>query len=481
MRVVNRLWVQLTLAYALVILVAVGAMAFVAQLTTAARFRQYVMHSEMMVPGSLVEQLAVHYGDAGNWEGVEQVLGEGIRFGHSMLTGGRYYRRYYPGVRGRLEAVLADEYGKVVFDSGGGPTRARLSEREKAGGLPITESDGEEVIGYLLVAPPRPEALGPLEQRLLDRLQQMLVGGAGLAVGLGLIVSIVVTRGITAPLRRLADATRAVAAGDFAQRLEERGSTEVAQVTHDFNEMTAALQKAEELRQNLVADVAHELRTPLSVIQGNLRAILDDVYPLEKGEVARLYDETRLLSRLVDDLRELAQVEAGLLRLDLRDTDVGDLVQRTVANYVPAAEAKSIELSVGVAGDLPPLKADPDRLVQVLRNLLTNALRHAPEGGQVAVSASVADDTSGSAVEIAVADNGSGISPEDLPHMFDRFWRAYRSHSRESGGTGLGLAIARSLVEAHGGHIWVDSRPGEGARFAFRLPIAPVESNRRIG
>ena len=477
MRVVNRLWVQLTLAYALVILVAVGAMAFLAQRTTATRFRQYVMHSEMMVPGSMVEQLSAHFRETGSWDGAEQLLRGEIGLGHPMLARGRYY----PGFRGRLEAVLADEDGKVVFDTGGGPARAQLSSREQAGGLPITESDSERVIGYLLVAAPRPEALGPLERRLLDRLQEMLLGGAGLAVGLGLIVSIIVTRGITAPLRRLADATRAVAAGDFAQRVEERGSTEVAQVTHDFNEMTAALEKAEELRQNLVADVAHELRTPLSVLQGNLRAILDDVYPLEKGEVARLYDETRLLGRLVDDLRELSQAEAGLLRLDLRDTDVGDLVQRTVANFLPAAEARSIELTVGVADDLPSIKADPDRLVQVLRNLLTNALRHTPEGGQVAVSAGIADDAAGSAVEIAVEDNGSGIAQEDLPHMFDRFWRAYRSHSRESGGTGLGLAIARSLVEAHGGRIWVDSTPREGARFAFRLPIVPDDPNRRIG
>lgn len=477
MRLMNRLWVQLTLAYALVILVAVGAMAFLVQRATASRFGQYVMHSEMMVPGSVVEQLAAHYGEHGNWAGVEQLLDGGIRFGHPMPGRGRYY----PGVRGRLEAVLADADGKVVFDSGGKPTSARLSFGEQARGLPITNDNGERVIGYLLVAPPRRDALGPLERQLLERLQGVLLVGAGVAVGLGVIASIVISRGISAPLRRLADATRAVASGDFSQRVEVQGTTEVAQVTRDFNEMTAALQKAEELRQDLVADVAHELRTPLSVVQGNLRAILDDVYPLEKSEVARLYDETRLLSRLVDDLRELAEADAGLLRLDLRPTDVGQLLRSTVANFAPAAESRSVRLVEDIPEDLPRIQADPDRLAQVLRNLLTNALRHTQEGGRVSVSAVAPEGTSEGAVEVAVEDDGTGIAPEDLPHVFDRFWRADRSRSRESGGTGLGLSIARSLVEAHGGRIWVESVPGEGARFAFRLPAAPAELNRTNG
>jgi two-component system OmpR family sensor kinase len=236
-----------------------------------------------------------------------------------------------------------------------------------------------------------------------------------------------------------------------------------------FNEMTSALEEGERLRQNLVADVAHELRTPLSVLQGNLRALLDDVYPLEKAEIAGLYDETRLLSRLVDDLRELAQAEAGQLSFNLRPTDVGDVLRTTVTNFEPAAEAKAIGLMVKVADKLPPATSDPDRLAQVLRNLLTNALRHTPEGGQVTVSAT----TAGDAVEIAVADNGEGIAPEDLPHVFDRFYRGDRSRSRAEGSAGLGLAIVRAIVEAHGGQVRAASDgPGQGSTFRFTLPVA---------
>jgi two-component system OmpR family sensor kinase/two-component system sensor histidine kinase BaeS len=254
--------------------------------------------------------------------------------------------------------------------------------------------------------------------------------------------------------------------------------------------MAADPEKAEELRRNLLADVAYELRTPLSVLQGNLRAILDGVYPLEQAEIAALYDETRLLSRLVDDLHELAQAEAGQLHLDLRPTDVVEVVQTTLANLAVAAEAKGVRLTTDLAHGLPPVLGDPDRLAQIMRNLLSNALRHTTEGGQIIVSATYNGrcEFNGAAVRIVVADTGEGIPPDDLPHVFDRFWRADRSRARQtvgpsispqawdgasSGrGSGLGLAIARHLVQAHGGQMGVESEMGQGSRFWFTLPVA---------
>ena len=459
----NKLWVRLTLSFTLVILVAVGAIALLINQTTGTEFRQYITHSGMMASGSGMEQLAAYYQRESSWEGVEDLLGQGVLLGRSI-------GRPFPGmVRGRLDAVLADAGGKVVFDSAGKDTGKRLSSRERDKALPITEAGGEQVIGYLLIALPHPETLGALEQSFLKRLQNVLVVGAALAVGLGLVVSTILSRSLTAPLQRLAAAARAVASGDLSRQVEVQGSAEVAEVSYAFNEMTAALEEGEKLRQDLMADVAHELRTPLSVLQGNLRAILDDVYPLEKAEIARLYDETRLLSRLVNDLRELAQAEAGQLSFNLQATDIAGVLRATVINFEPAAESKGIHLSAKVAGDLPPVLADPDRLAQVLRNLLTNALRHTPEGRQVTVSAA----TAGDAVEIAVTDSGEGIAPEDLPRVFDRFWRADRSRSRAEGGAGLGLVIVRAIVEAHGGQVSAASDgPGQGSTFRFTLPIA---------
>jgi two-component system OmpR family sensor kinase/two-component system sensor histidine kinase BaeS len=245
-------------------------------------------------------------------------------------------------------------------------------------------------------------------------------------------------------------------------------------VSQAFNEMTAALKETETLRQNMVADVAHELRTPLSVLQGNLWAILNDTYPLEKAEIARLYDETRLLSRLVEDLRELALADAGQLDLNMQPVDVGQIIRHTVDNFALVADAQEVHLSAQLPEALPPVQADPDRVAQVLRNLLVNALRHTPAGGRVNVSVTATDD----ALEIAVADTGEGIAPEHVAHVFERFWRTDPARTRATegemgSGTGLGLAVAQSLVEAQGGRIWVESTMSEGTVFRFTLPLAP--------
>jgi signal transduction histidine kinase len=242
----------------------------------------------------------------------------------------------------------------------------------------------------------------------------------------------------------------------------------VKEVAQAFNEMAAALEGAETLRRNLLADVAHELRTPLSVLQGNLRAILDDVYALDKAEVARLYDETRLLSRLVNDLHALAQAEAGQLALNRQPTQLAELVQSTATAFGAAADAKGVSLNWQIPADLPPVMADPARLTQVLHNLLDNALRHTPAGGSIALRAGCDDGD----VWLAVQDSGEGISPQDLPHVFDRFYRADLARSRATGGAGLGLAIVRAIVEAHGGGVSAASpgEPGQGSTFTLRLP-----------
>jgi two-component system OmpR family sensor kinase len=261
-----------------------------------------------------------------------------------------------------------------------------------------------------------------------------------------------------------------VAHSDFSHRVQVGGSTEVAEVSQAFNEMSAALEQADELRKNLMADVAHELRTPLSVLQGNLQAILDDVYPLEKAEISRLYDQTRLLSRLVEDLRELALADAGKLHMNLQPTAVGQVLHGTSDHWALAAEQSGVHLAVQTA-DLPLVEADPDRVAQVLNNLLANALRHTPSGGSITVTASATAE----GVRVAVADTGEGIAPEALPHIFDRFWRADRSRSHGehwTGGSGLGLSIAQSLVRAQGGRIGAESTLGKGSTFHFTLPLS---------
>jgi signal transduction histidine kinase len=297
--------------------------------------------------------------------------------------------------------------------------------------------------------------------------QNLLLAGL-LASVIGAILGLLVSRTLTRPLNRLVAAARAIAAKDLTHRVVPGGTVEVANVAHAFNDMASSLQKSEELRRNLVADVAHELRTPLSVMQGSLTAQLDGVFPLDLAETAKLYDETRLLSRLVDDLRELAQAEAGQLQLNIGTIDLKDVITATASAFNGAASEKQVNLIVEIANDLPQVKADSERVTQVLRVLLTNALRHTAADGRVAIAAVAASDR----VEVSVQDTGEGIAPADLPYVFDRFWRGDKARARETGGSGLGLAIAKQLIEAQGGSIGVESQAGKGSRFWFMLPIA---------
>jgi two-component system OmpR family sensor kinase len=465
----NRLWMRLTLAFVLVTLVGVSTVALLANLSASTQFRRYLVHNQMMGQGNLADDLAAYYESQGNWNGVEDIF---RAMGGPMQPGRRGMGPMY---RGGMLTLLADGQGLIIYDSQGQRTGENLSRSEQNLAIPIQAAG--RTVGFLLVTSPGWAQLQPQEQSFLDQVNRALLLAGALAGGLGILLGLGLSRGLTAPLARLTTAARHIASGDLSQRVPETGSTEIATLGRAFNQMVADLEKAEELRRNLLADVAHELRTPLSVLQGNLRAILDGVYPLEQTEIAALYDETRLLSRLVDDLHELAQAEAGQLHLDLRPTDLVQVLQTTVANFAVAAEAKEMRLTTDWAEPLPPVLADPDRLAQIMRNLLSNALRHTPEGGQITVSAvyNRHRQFNGPAVRIVVADTGEGIPTDHLPHVFDRFWRAtgeMESRSRERGSSGLGLAIARHLVQAHGGEMGVESEVGHGSRFWFTLPVA---------
>ena len=464
----NRLRVQLTLAFSLVVFVAVGAIAFLILRTTDTQFRRYVTHSGMTASGSGVEQLVTYYEQEGGWDGVGTLLEQGVfvsgpgrAFMPSPAQPGRS-----PG--GRLDVVLADASGKVVYDSAGNSDGKKLSSGERAQALVLTESGGGSDIGYLLLSlPAGPDRLGRLERQFIDGVQRILTIGGALAVGVSVVLGAILSRRLTAPLQRLAAAARAVAGGDLGHQVQPEGSVEVVEVAQAFNEMTAALGESERQRQNMVADVAHELRTPLTVLQGNLRAILDGVYPASDDEISRLYDETRFLGRVVDDLRELALADAGQLSLNLRPSDIAQVVRSTVESLTPAGELHQVAVLEQLPEDLPLVQIDPDRVAQVLRNLMLNALHNTPPGGSVQVSV----QQKYGVAEVSVIDTGNGIAPHHLPHVFERFWRADPSRAR-TGGSGLGLSVARSLVEAQGGRIWVESVQGEGSVFRFTLPIA---------
>lgn len=294
--------------------------------------------------------------------------------------------------------------------------------------------------------------------------------GVGLtALALAAVAGWYVADRIAGPLEAVAQAARQMGLRDLSERVPEpKSDDEIADLAREFNRMAERLHHEDVARRQLLADVAHELRHPVAVIQGQLELIQDGVRPMTPENLAGLQDEVIRLGRMIGDLRDLSQAEAGALTLSTRPVQVGETLDSLMATFGPVAEEQGITLEAATAPDTPAVMADPQRLRQVLVNLVSNALRYTPPGGRIRLAARPLSGM----VEISVTDTGSGIDPADLPHIFDRFYRGDRSRSRQTGGSGLGLAISRSLVQAHGGTIWAESTPGAGSSFVVQLPAA---------
>jgi signal transduction histidine kinase len=460
----NRLWVRLTLAFALVAVIGIGLASLLANLAIDNEFRSFVSRSEATSQSSdLATKLVDYYATHQTWNDVGSILIPARPpKNETAQPGDLPPDRFGPP----LSLIVADATGQIVFDSGQRRVGEVLSQAERFAATSLLAQD--QTVGYLVFTPGPVSTLRPAEQFFIDEVRRNLLLAALIAIVLGAVLGLLFSRTLTRPLNRLVVAARAIAAKDLTHRVEPGGTIEVANVAHAFNDMADSLQKAEQLRRNLVADVAHELRTPLSVMQGTLTAQLDGVFPLDLSETAKLYDETRLLSRLVDDLRELAQVEAGQLPLNIGSIDLQRVIATTVDAFDGVASEKHISLNDETADQLPLVKADSERVAQVLRVLISNALRHTPANGKITIGSAAFADS----VEVSVHDTGDGIAPHELPYVFERFWRGDKSRARETGGSGLGLAIARQLIEAQNGSIGVESQSGAGSRFWFRLPIA---------
>jgi two-component system OmpR family sensor kinase/two-component system sensor histidine kinase BaeS len=448
-------------AFALVIVLGVGGMSIFFWLAVA-NFDHDRTGMQMISGGVLtrdeVDQLAGYYAGRGeSWSGVQERL---TQIGRDL--------RLAPAQR----LVLIDPQGQVVASSRPEialpPAPPQVSYGQADDGsliqtLPI-EHNGRVVGSLMISLGGRGGASGPFfdRGRVLQGFASAALALAAILLGLAAIFS----RRISQPLRQLTFAARSLAGGDMGVRVGASSVREIGELAGAFNRMAESLVRADQQRRQLTADVAHELRTPLSIIKGRLEGIQDGVYRPDSGQIDGLLGEVALLERLIEDLRLLALAEAGQLPLYPELVEPADLLRAAARSFAPQAAERGVALELAVPADLPDLQLDPQRIAQVLGNLVGNALRHTPAGGSVCLSAVAADD----AVTFAVRDSGVGIEPADLPHIFDRFYRADRSRTRSSGGAGLGLAIARRMVEAHGGVIWAESTPGLGTTVSFRLP-----------
>ena len=302
-----------------------------------------------------------------------------------------------------------------------------------------------------------------------DAVGQALLLATGAALLTAIAASAFVTTRIVGPVRRMASASRRIAEGHYAERVPVSSGDELGELATTFNAMATALETTERRRRELIGDVAHELRTPIATLEGYLEGLLDGVVAPDPPTWARLHTEAGRLRRLVDDLQELSRAEARQIPLAIRTLDPTDIARAAVDALDPAFSDKGLSLSCDIPDTLPRVNADPDRAIQVLSNLLTNALRYTPAPGDVQVTLRPI----GSAVEFSVRDTGVGITANDLPKVFERFYRVDKSRSRALGGSGIGLTIAKALVEAMGGRIWAESEgQGLGATFRFTLPRA---------
>jgi len=500
----SRLWVQLSFAFSVVVSVVMLILGSIGFLLPETNFLKFILLKELQAPGGIVDDVVTYYRRTGTLDGVGAALTN-----HALV---------FPGTAdGVFIVTITDTTGKIVAeppdakvairlpllqnpvvispndgfvtiyasDSNGkslsnnltlvnNGSIVRLPQIALEGALPVKADD--QVIGYVVLRKLPIKTTTGLGSFPWARIGSIVLLAVSVAAAVGIGAGALVSRGMTAPLGRLSMAAQAIGARKLSTRAKSEGSLEMRELAASFNQMAHDLEQSEQLRRNLVADVAHELRTPLAVLQGNLRAILDDIYDLDKVEIGKLYDQTRLLNRLVDDLHELSQAEAHQLELNQQTVNVSQLIEATVEHFAPLADAEQITLRADYPADLPPVTADQTRLIQVLHNLVMNALTHTPAGGTISVIGAVTGSTAEPTLALSVQDTGTGISAEHLAHVFERFYRADRSrrrHPQHPGGTGLGLAIAKAIVEAHDGTITVvsDGIAGHGARFTITLPL----------
>ena len=359
--------------------------------------------------------------------------------------------------------ALVDVNGFVIFPAGPLRPGDRIPPEELKQSIPIIVN-GQEV-GFVLNSN-SPLTRDVNSERFLAQANRNLfiaaLGGGALA----LILAILLARTLTQPLRELTVAIRAMSQGSLQQHVTVRSQDELGELATSFNQLSADLHRANQARQQMTADIAHDLRTPLSIIIGYLEALHSGVLDSSPARIEAMYTEARHLQHLVEDLRTLSLADAGTLTLHRQSLSPQALLERAANTYQLSAQQKNIDLQVQVDANIPDLQIDPERMAQVLGNLLSNALRYTPTGGRITLTAK----RSAGPVQLQIQDTGVGIAPEARPHIFDRLYRGDAARTEATGESGLGLAIAKSIVEAHGGTIVVDSEVGRGTTFTITLP-----------
>lgn len=460
---------RLVLAFLLVSITGAAMTTLFARWTTVREFDRLVLEQ---VQTSFLADAAAYYQINGSWQGATEYFGPlGVATARQPQSG-RQPRLRTPGEgapqqlpRSSYIFALTDLDSRVVLPAGPYRLGDQVPPDKLAQGVEV-EADGK-VIGVALLTGDAPE-LSSQEEQYLARTTRSSLYAAVAAILIALGLGVFLARTLTRPVRELTAATRAMAQGDIEQQVPVRSRDELGELAAAFNQMSADLARANELRRQMTADIAHDLRTPLTVMAGYLEALRDGVLQPSPERFETMHLEAQHLRRLVEDLRTLSLADAGELTLNRETVPPQMVLEQAAAAYGHQCEQQGIELKVDAAPNLPHISVDPGRMAQVLGNLVSNALRHTSAEGRISLVAV----REANQVILAVQDTGAGISPDELPHVFDRFYRGSEAREGDGGESGLGLAIARSIVELGGGTIVVESSLGQGTTFTIALPAS---------
>lgn len=432
----------------MVIGLVVITLAMIVNLTTESNFRHFINKENPKLNKELVERLEVYYAQNDSWEGAEYLLPD-----------------YGSPNRGK-KLMVTDLNWQIVLSAQDEFIGNYLEETISARARPLMVNGTQ--IGWAGYSLPSDRTLTEAETQFLLDTSRGLALAALIAGLISVVVSIILARQMARPLSVITEAAHNLAAGALGQQVRVEGAAaEVLELADAFNRMSHDLAEGEALRRRMSADIAHELRTPVSILRGHIEAMLDGVFPLNQEHLAIAHDQTLHLTRLVEDLRLLTLAEAGRLELKFVPAAPADLINQIIEHFEPLALDANIRLTQQVAPGLPEVWVDTDRIQQVLGNLLSNAIRHTPADGQVSLHA----DVYPKAVHFVVSNTGNGLTPDQAKHVFERFWRAEEARTRDSGGSGLGLAITQQLIILHGGEIWAEAKP-DRTTFIFTLPTA---------
>ena len=444
---------KLILAFLSIGVVSVAVIFITARWNTRQEFIKFLSDQNQ---SDIVSELTFYYQQNGSWEGVEFIFAQGNRPGPGMGMG------QGPHMDMMRSYLLTDENGRVLIPNGGFKPGEKLPMDRLEMGAIIRENN--EVVGILIPLGGSFQG-SPRELEFIERTNLTLLNGALIGAVIALLLGIFLSRTITRPIRELTHATHAVSQGDLTQQVPVRTKDELGELARAFNTMSVELSRSVNARKQMTADIAHELRTPLSLILGHAEAVHDGVLPPTMGNFEIIREEATRLEHLVNDLRTLSLADAGELSITLQSIEPGGLLRDVASLYEYQMKRKNIELVLDIASPLPTLEGDPGRMTQVLTNILDNAVRHTPVGGTITLAAKQINDK----VEFSIQDSGPGLPPEEVGRIFERFYRTDPSRQRQDSGSGLGLAIAKSIVQAHGGQISAESDPGKGLRVIITL------------